>query len=65
MTARSMAMPLLSILSLAAVRLVLDLLRDCLWDVFVDIFRTKKQQKQFEKKIYPKHMLDITVFFPE
>jgi hypothetical protein len=67
MTARSMTMPILSILSLATVSSVPDLLRDCLWDVFVDIFLTKKQQKQYQKKKkrYPKHMLDISVFFPE
>jgi hypothetical protein len=69
MTARSMTMPLLSIISLAAASSVLDLLRDFLWEVLVDIVPEKKKEKKKKQKQYPKitrypkHMLDILVLW--
>jgi hypothetical protein len=50
MTARSMTMPLLSIISLAAASSVLDLLRDFLWEVLVDIVPEKKKKKKKRSK---------------
>jgi Co/Zn/Cd efflux system component len=55
MTARSMTMPLLSIISLAAASSVLDLLRDFLWEVLVDIVPEKKKRKKKEAKAISKN----------
>jgi len=59
MTARSMTMPLLSIISLAAASSVLDLLRDFLWEVLVDIVPEKKKRKKKEAKVNTCRLADI------
>jgi hypothetical protein len=56
MTARSMMMPLLSIISLAvAASSVLDLLRDFLWEVLEDIVSGKKKKEKKKAKAISKN----------